>query len=98
MQPQATAAKTVSVKLDDAMRERIKNLASIRRRTMHWVMREAIVQYIEREERREAFRQTTLAAWQEYQETGLHVTGNEADDWLAKLAEGQDMAPPQCHR
>ena len=60
-------------------------------------MREAIQQYVEREEKREALRQATLQAWQEYQTTGLHVTGDEADAWLAKLAEGQDVEPPQCH-
>jgi predicted transcriptional regulator len=94
----AIATRPVSIKLDDGLRERIKGLAAIRKRTTHWMMREAIAQYIEREEKREAFRQATLAAWQEYQETGLHVTGEEADDWLAKLAEGQDVEPPQCHR
>jgi hypothetical protein len=38
-----------------------------------------------------------MTAWQTYKETGLHVTGEEADSWLAKLAEGQDVEPPQCH-
>lgn len=57
------AAKTVSVKLDHEMRDRIKHLAEIRHRTTHWVMKEAIQQYVEREEKREAFRQATLAAW-----------------------------------
>ena len=61
-------------------------------------MREAIAQYVEREEKREALRQATLVAWQEYQETGLHVTGDEAHDWLNQLAEGQDTEPPPCHR
>ncbi|MDR2240773.1 MAG: ribbon-helix-helix protein, CopG family [Zoogloeaceae bacterium] len=98
MRTQETTGKTLSVKLDNAMRDRIKNLADIQQRTTHWVMRQAITQYVEREEKREAFRQATLAAWQEYQETGLHVTGDEADNWLAELGEGQDVAPPQWHR
>lgn len=98
MQTQAIAAKTMSVKLDDTMRERIKSLAEVRQRTMHWVMREAIEQYVEREEKREAFRQATLAAWQEYQESGLHASGDEVDAWLGQLAEGQDVEPPRCHR
>jgi len=28
---------------------------------------------------------------------GPHVTGAEADDWLAQLEDGQDVAPPECH-
>lgn len=93
----AIAAKTVSVKLDNDMRERIKHLADARHRTTHWVMRQAIEQYVEREEKREAFRNATLEAWNEYQMTGLHVTLEEADAWLAKLEAGQDVEPPECH-
>jgi predicted transcriptional regulator len=91
------APKLISVKLDSAVHSRIKRLAESRSRTPHWVMREAIETYVEREEKREAFRQATLKAWQDYQETGLHVTGEEADSWLAKLADGQDVEPPACH-
>jgi predicted transcriptional regulator len=46
----------------------------------------------------EQLRQDTLAAWAEYQETGLHVTEQEMDDWLAKLEAGEDAPPPTCHR
>lgn len=68
-----------------------------RRRSSHWLMREAIEQYVDREERREQFRQDALAAWAEYQATGLHVTGEEADAWLARLEAGEDAEPPECH-
>ena len=60
-------------------------------------MREAILQYVEREERREAFHQDAIKAWNEYQATGLHVTMEEADAWLGKLETGQDLEPPECH-
>jgi predicted transcriptional regulator len=61
-------------------------------------MREAVEQYVEREEKREQFRQDALAAWDHYQATGLHVTGAEADAWLAKLEAGTRAAPPKCHK
>ena len=92
-----SAIRPVAIKIDDAMKGRVKRLADARHRTAHWLMREAITQYVEREEKREALRQAALQAWQEYQVTGLHVTGDEADAWLAKLAEGQDVEPPRCH-
>jgi len=38
-----------------------------------------------REEKREAFKHEALEAWDEYQRTGLHLTGEEVDEWLAKL-------------
>jgi predicted transcriptional regulator len=92
-----TAARPIAVKLDLDTRERIKRLAEARHRSTHWMMREAIQQYIEREEKREAFRQDGIRAWNEYQTTGQHVTHKEADAWLAKLEADQDVEPPECH-
>jgi predicted transcriptional regulator len=90
------SAKTqpVAVKLDAALKERISKLADARQRTSHWMMREAITQYVEREEKHEAFRQDALAAWQEFESTGLHVTAADADAWLEKLERGEDVPPP----
>jgi predicted transcriptional regulator len=85
------------VKLDAAVRDRLQRLAASRRRSSHWLMREAIEQYLEREERREQLRQDALAAWAEYQATGLHVTAAEADAWLARLEEGEESEPPTPH-
>ena len=86
-----------SLKLDEAMKARVRRLAAIRDRSAHWVMREAIREYVEREEKREAFRQAGLRAWEAYQQTGLHLTGEEADAWLAKLEAGEDVEIPSCH-
>ena len=88
---------TTSLKLDNAMKERVRRLASARRRSPHWIMCEAVEQYVEREEKREQFRQDALAAWAEYQTTGLHVTAKEADAWLAKLEAGKHAVTPKCH-
>ena len=67
-----TTASThpVAIKIDTDIKERIKRLAEARHRTPHWLMREAISQYVEREEKREAFRQDGINAWNEYQATG----------------------------
>jgi len=87
----------MSVKLDQETRTRMEHLAESRRRTTHWLMREAIQQYIEREEKRETFRQDAIRAWDAYRATGQHATLEEADAWLAKLEAGQDVEPPECH-
>jgi len=90
-------AATTSLKLDDDVKGRVRRLAQARRRSAHWVMREAIEQYLEREEETELFRQSAMTAWAEYQATGLHVTAEEADAWLARLEAGEDADPPECH-
>jgi predicted transcriptional regulator len=88
---------TTSLKLDSAIKERVHRLAEARRRSPHWIMREAVEQYVEREEKRERLRQDALAAWDDYQTTGLHLTAEEADAWLAKLEAGKRAAIPKCH-
>jgi predicted transcriptional regulator len=93
----AAIIRPVAIKIDAETKERVRRLADARHRTPHWLMREAISQYVEREEKRELFRQDAVNAWNAYQATGLHATANEADAWLAKLEAGQDLQPPECH-
>lgn len=91
-------SKTVSVKLDVDTRARVEQLAESRHRSAHWVMREAITQYVDREERREAFRQDTLKAWDEYQETGLHANAVEVESWLTSWGSENEAPAPACHK
>lgn len=90
-------AMATSIKLDDELKVRVQHLANARRRSSHWIMREAIAQYVEREEKREAFKRDATLAWEEYQRTGLHLTLEEGDAWLAKLEAGEDAELPKCH-
>jgi predicted transcriptional regulator len=91
------AASTTSLKLDPDMKARIQRLAAARRRTSHWIMREAIDEYITREEKRQSFLQDAVTAWEDYERTGLHLTQKEADIWMAKLEAGEDAPIPECH-
>ena len=93
-----TAPKPMSVKLDSDIRTRIERLADARQRSTHWMMREAIRQYVEREEKQQSFRQDTINAWQEYQETGLHATAAEVELWLASWGTENELPAPQCHK
>ena len=62
------------------------------------MMREAISQYVEREEKREAFRQDAIHAWVVSITTGLHVTGDEVIAWLETWGEENEKAAPGCHK
>lgn len=94
----ATTTRPVAIKLDQDTRERVKRLAEARQRTPHWLMREAISQYVAREEKREAFRQDAINAWNEYQQNGLHATGDEVVAWLDTWGEENEKAAPICHK
>lgn len=91
-----TAIRPTSVKLDDVTKERVNRLAVARDRTPHWMILEAIHQYVEREEKREDLRSEALSAWADYQETGLHVSAHAADLWLTSLSAGEDLEAPEC--
>jgi predicted transcriptional regulator len=60
-------------------------------------MREAIAQYVEREEARESFKQEALASWAAYQETGRHLTGQETRTWLNTWGTDAEAELPKCH-
>ncbi|MGZ2487949.1 putative transcriptional regulator [Rhizobium pisi] len=89
-------ASPTSLKLDDELKGRVQQLAEIRQ--PHWIMREAIAQYVEREEKRDALRQETLNAWDEIQATGLHVTGDEVENWLSTWGTDDELPTPECHK
>lgn len=91
------AAKTTSVKLPAALRERVTRLAENRKRTAHWVMLEAIEQYVSDAEVREAMWRDANEAIKHYDETGLHLTFEEVDDWMTKVIAGEDAELPECH-
>ena len=93
----AAAARPVAITIDAEIKERVKRLADARHRSPHWLMREAISQYVEREEKRDAFRQDAIKAWGDFQATGLHATFEEVDAWLSRLEEGKEIEPPGCH-
>ena len=93
----ANATAPLAVELSLGIGERLAHLAGQRQRSAQWMAGEAIAQYVEREEKRAAFRQDGVRAWDAFQATGLHATQAEADAWLAQLESGQDTEPPASH-
>jgi len=85
------------IKLDGELKARIQHLANSRNRSAHWIMREAIREYVEREETRERFKQESLTSWKSYQETGRHLTGQEVGDWLNTWDTDEEKEIPPCH-
>lgn len=87
-----------AVKLSDDMIKRVKHLAELKQRSAHWVMCEAVRQYVSHEEARESFKQEALASWEHYQQTGLHITGQELYKWLRTWGTEANQGVPKCHK
>ncbi|TCL05360.1 CopG family ribbon-helix-helix protein [Sodalis ligni] len=92
------STSSTTLKIDDRLKERVKKLADARDRSPHYLMIAAITQYIEHEEARESFKQEAVDSWREYQETGLHLTGDEVKTWLRGWGTEAETDIPECHK
>lgn len=86
-----------SVKLDENLKARLQDLAERQQRSAHWLMREAIRDYLDREESKENFKQEAMASWKSYKTTGLHLTGDEVRDWIETWGSDDESDAPTCH-
>lgn len=89
---------TMGVKLDDETRNRLKTLAEARRRSAHWLMKEAISQYLEREEEIEQRNREADAAWEEYRRTGQSMSHDAVSAWLDTWGTDKEGPCPDLER
>jgi len=88
---------TVTVKLDASDRDRIATLATMKKRTPHYLMKEAILEYVQREEARQNFIKAADTSFEHYKETGLHITLDEFSAWADDLQKNPDTSITACH-
>jgi predicted transcriptional regulator len=88
---------SVTIKLDDADRDRIAALASAKKRTAHYLMKEAILAYVNQEEARQNFIAAAEASYVHYKETGLHIRLEEMSAWVDDVQQNPDAPLPECH-
>ncbi|OIQ65647.1 trifunctional transcriptional regulator/proline dehydrogenase/pyrroline-5-carboxylate dehydrogenase [mine drainage metagenome] len=91
------AVTTVSVKLDATERDRIAVLAGIKKRSPHYLMKEAILDYVGREEAHQRFIAAAQASFLHYKETGLHVGFDEFSAWVDAVQQAPNTPMPPCH-
>lgn len=85
------------ITLDTDLEQRIQQMAQARKLSMSDVLQDAVKDYVQREEHKEAFKQEALQSWQEYRQTGRHLTAEEAGDWLTTWGTEQESDVPKCH-
>ena len=76
---------SVAIKLDDEIKTRIQNLGEIKERSTHWLMKRAILDYLEKEERAEKEKQEDQQRWENYVQTGESINHNDMKNWLKSL-------------
>lgn len=86
---------STSIKLDDGLKQRVRAIAEKESRTPNRLMNEAIREYVDRKERRAVYLAEVEERYREYRETGLHLTQQEADDYIDSLLRGENPELPE---
>lgn len=90
-------AKNATVKLSARERDGIKTIATLRNRTPHFIMREAIQVYLKQAESEQLFVQAALLSREHLKKTGLHVTQDEFSAWVNTIQKNPKTPMPVCH-
>lgn len=75
----------------------LENIAKDCNRKRGAIVRDIVEKYVKAWSEEKAIRKAELASWENYQETGLHVTEAEMDAWLSSWGTENELPPPVCH-
>ena len=70
-------------------------MARLKDRSTHWMMKAAIVEYLEREEGREKERQEDKKRWENYEETGKFIAHEDVARWLDSIGTNLERPCPR---
>ncbi|EFH13498.1 CopG family ribbon-helix-helix protein [Pseudoroseomonas cervicalis] len=85
---------SLALKLDEETRQRLQALGQLRDRSPHWLMRKAVLEYLEREERYEQEKREDLARWERHRLDGAAIPQAAMRHWLEEFAQGRVAPPP----
>jgi RHH-type proline utilization regulon transcriptional repressor/proline dehydrogenase/delta 1-pyrroline-5-carboxylate dehydrogenase len=88
-------SSTLGIKLDDATRERLISVASSLGRAPRWVIKTALIEFLDREEAALSERREDDSRWVRYQETRQAIPQERVMQWLDALAEGRREPCPE---
>lgn len=91
-------ATNMTVKLEASDTERLRSMAIVKKRTPHFLMKEAITTYLEREEIEQKFIARAVESRESFRKTGLHTTHEEFSRWVDELQNNTKAKPPVCHK
>ncbi len=96
------SAKTlnpVSCRLESDVHARLQALAQQKQRSVSWLMKEAINDYLHAEEEKAQMIQECQEAWSQYEASGRkHITAREAIEWMKTWGTDNELPAPKCHK
>ena len=88
---------TTALRLEPELKQRADALAAAEHSSFSAVVRDALNMYLSQREAERAELDEAIAAWKEYEQTGLHVTGEETSAWLRTWGTDSESESPECH-
>ncbi len=90
-------ASNVTIKLESSERDRLRRLSLAKKRTPHYLMKEAIQLYLAKEEIDQAMLKIVDDSAAHYETTGLHITLGDMKTWKEALKKDRAAQLTQCH-
>jgi|SRR5471030_876653 len=78
---------TLSVKIDSDLKGRLDELSNTKGRSIHWILVQAITNYVSQQEKRETLKQDAIIAWKNYTITGIYLTSEQAVKHIEEVAD-----------
>lgn len=86
-----------SIRIRKDQKTRLAAIAEARDRTAHSLAIKALEEFIDKEEARLDYERQAVAAYENLQTTGRHVTADELKTWAKSLATATPDQVPTCH-
>ncbi len=77
--------KTLAIRLDENMQDRLKTLGKTRDRSPHYLMKEAVERYVFYEEAKEEEKRILHERWEAYQLSGASFTQEQVETRVAEM-------------
>lgn len=84
---------TTSVRMPDELLDRLERTAEQLRRSKGWIIKDAVEEYLKREELKQQRNQETLASWEDYK-AGRVIDGDKMMEWLESWGTENEKKPP----
>jgi predicted transcriptional regulator len=84
-----SSSTTLGIKVEKAVRDRLKKLGKLKDRSPHWLAKQAVEEYLEREENWEREKQEDHRRWARYLDTGESYSRAQVSGWMKRLRDGK---------
>lgn len=79
--------ETLGIKIDEATKQRLRELGRKRDRSLHWLMKAAIERYLDQEEEYERQKREDMEEWENYLVTGDAIPQERVLVWLDEMVK-----------